>query len=122
MGKPKRKVLVIDDEESVVELLVAAFEEAGFAVATASDAIGAHVVLDDSGPIDLIVTDIRMSGQVDGVTFAQLIAQRHPDIPIIIMSGVSEPDDRDLPAGATFIAKPFRTGQLLDEAKLLLAG
>ena len=121
MARAKRKVLVVDDEEAIVELLVATFEEAGFDVATASNALDAHTVLQDSGSIDLIVTDIRMPGRVDGVVFGQVVAEQHPDIPIIIISGVVEPDDRDVPPGSTFIAKPFRASLRLDEAKLLLA-
>lgn len=121
MAGARRKILVVDDEEGVLDLLVAAFEEAGFDVATAGNAIDAHTVMEDAGSIDLIVTDIRMPGQVDGILFGQVVAQRHPEIPILIMSGLSEPDDRDVPAGATFIAKPFKTEHLLAEARLLLA-
>lgn len=121
MARGKRKVLVVDDEASVLEPLVAIFEEAGFDVATATNALDAHIVLEDSGPVDLVVTDIRMPGRVDGLVFGQVVAEAHPRIPIIIISGQSEPDDRDVPAGATFVAKPFRPSHLLEEAKHLLA-
>ena len=121
-GKVRRKpeVLLVDDEESVLEPLVFAFEEAGFAVATATNALAAHTLLEDSDNIDLVVTDVRMPGSVDGLVFGQVVRQMHPDIPIIVMSGACAPDDRDIPPGVTFIAKPFKTSLLLDEAKLLL--
>lgn len=121
MAKHKQKVLIVDDEQLIIDLLVEAFEEAGFDVATATNAIDAHTVLEDSGGIDLVVTDIRMPGQVDGVVFSQVVAQEHPGLPIILMSGVSEPDDRDVPTGSTFVPKPFRPALLVEEAKLLLA-
>ena len=121
MGKQKPRVLVVDDEELILDQLVMAFEEAGFDVATASNAIDAHTVLEESERISLVVSDISMPGSVDGLLFGTVVAETHPDIPIILMSGVSQPDDRDVPAGATFIAKPFKAALLVEEAKLLLA-
>lgn len=53
--------------------------------------------------------------------FAHVVAEEHPEIPIIIISGVSQPDDREVPPGSTFIAKPFKASLLVEEAKLLLA-
>jgi two-component system, response regulator PdtaR len=120
MARHRFKVLVVDDEELVLETLVDALEEAGFDVATAGNAMDAHTLLEDSGSIDLVVTDVRMPGQVDGLVFGQVVRETRPDLPIIVMSGVSEPDDRDVPAGATFIAKPFKPALLIEEAKLLL--
>jgi DNA-binding NtrC family response regulator len=121
MARQKQRVLVVDDEEMIVEQLVMAFEDAGFDVATASNALDAHTVLEDSGSINLVVTDVRMPGNVDGVVFGHVVAEQHPEIPIIIISGVSQPDDRDVPPGSTFIPKPFKASLLVDEAKLLLA-
>jgi DNA-binding NtrC family response regulator len=120
MAKRKYKILVVDDEPLIIDQLVYAFEEAGFDVATASNALDAHKLLEDSGAVDLVVTDIRMPGHVDGLIFGQVVRDQHPDLPIIVMSGVTEPDDRDVPRGATFVPKPFRTGLMVDEAKLLL--
>ncbi len=117
----KPSVLVVDDDEQILCVLVEAFEEAGFEVGTATNALDAHTVLEDSGEVSLVVTDIRMPGSIDGLLFGHMVAESHPDIPIIIISGVSHPDDRDVPAGATFIAKPFKPALLVDEAKLLLA-
>jgi len=116
----KCKLLIVDDEPLILEQLVLAFEEAGFDVAVAANSLDAHTVLEDSGSIDLVITDVRMPGQVDGLVFGQVVREMHPDLPIIVISGAVEPDDRDVPRGATFVAKPFKTGVLVDEAKLLL--
>jgi DNA-binding NtrC family response regulator len=121
MPRQKRKVLVVDDDEMILDLLVVAFEDAGFDVATATTTSAARTVLNDSAPISLVVTDIRMPGNVDGLMFGHMITEIYPRMPIIIISGVSAPDDRDIPAGATFVAKPFKPDLLVDEAKLLLA-
>ena len=120
MTRHKHKILVVDDEELFLEPLVSALEDAGFDVATATNAIDAHTLLEESGTIDLLITDVKMPGQVDGLVFGQVVHEMHPELPIIVMSGVSEPDDRDVPAGATFIGKPFETALLIDEARLLL--
>jgi CheY-like chemotaxis protein len=120
MAKNKPRVLVVDDDELILALLVDAFEDAGFDVATAANAIDAHTVLEGSGHVDLVVTDIKMPGKVDGLVFGHVVADLHPEIPIIVVSGVTQPDDRDLPPGATFVPKPFKLALLLDEAKLLV--
>lgn len=120
MPKRKSKLLVVDDEQMILDQLVHALEDAGFDVATAGNALDAHTVLEDSGGIDLVVTDVKMPGQVDGLTFGHVVREMHPEIPIIVMSGAVEPDDRDVPPGATFVAKPFKTALLVDEARLLL--
>lgn len=122
MARRKCKLLVVDDEELILEQLASELEDAGFAVATAKDAMAAHRMLESEGDIDLLVTDVRMPGQVDGLLFSQVVHDMHPDLPIIVISGAAEPDDRDVPRGATFIAKPFKTALLVDEAKLLLQG
>lgn len=120
MARRKCKLLLVDDEELILEQLSSDLEEAGFAVVTATTSLDAHRLLEAEGDIDLIVTDIRMPGQVDGLLFSQVVHDMHPDLPIIVISGAAEPDDRDVPRGATFIAKPFKSSLLIDEAKLLL--
>ena len=118
--KRNPRVLLVDDEALILDQLVTAFEEAGFEVATADNALDAHTVLEESEPVSLVVTDINMPGRVDGLMFGSVVSQMHPEIPIIIMSGVLQPDDRDVPPGATFIAKPFSPRLLVEEARLLL--
>ena len=120
MAEEKPCVLVVDDDFQILSLLVDAFEEGGFDVATAKNAIDAHTVLEGSGHVGLVVTDIKMPGRVDGLVFGQVVADQHPGIPIIVISGASEPDDRELPAGATFVSKPFELSALLAEARLLM--
>jgi two-component system, response regulator PdtaR len=122
MAKRKGKLLVVDDEELILEMLSEAFVEAGFEVATARNALDGHATLREHGDIDLVITDVRMPGSVDGLLFSQVVHDQHPDLPIIVISGVTEPDDRDVPRGATFIPKPFKTALLVDEVKLLLRG
>ena len=121
MAKRKLKVLVVDDEEAILELLVMAFEEAGFDVATASNTMDAHTILEESGSISLVVTDVSMPGTIDGVAFGQFVSTVTPEIPILVISGVTQPDDRDLPVGAAFVPKPFKPSLLVDEAKLMLS-
>jgi DNA-binding NtrC family response regulator len=121
MARRKLKVLLVDDEEAILDTLVLAFEEAGYDVATAANATDAHTILEESGAISLVVTDVSMPGSLDGIAFGQFVATTHPAMPLIIVSGVTRPDDRDLPAGATFLAKPFKPSLLVEEARLMLA-
>ena len=118
---PKSRVLIVDDDERILDQLVLAFEEAGFDVATATDASGAHMVLSDNQAISLVVTDIGIRGSVNGLMLGHMVAQSYPEIPIIIISGLARPDDHDVPAGAMFLAKPVSPYLLVQEAERLLA-
>jgi DNA-binding NtrC family response regulator len=121
MPNERSKVLVVDDEDLIVDLLVHAFEEAGFEVATAGNAREAAKALQGGGGISLVVTDISMPGVVDGLLFGHMVVEAHPAIPVIIISGASHPDEGDVPSGARFIAKPFSPALLIREARQLLA-
>lgn len=105
-----KSVLVVDDETAVRGLVKSALERAGLRVLEAQDGIEALRVLDTQKP-DLLLSDIVMP-RMDGVRLAIEVAQRAPDVPILLMSGfTSEPG----PAAQAkdFLRKPFAPGALV---------
>jgi len=73
----------------------------------------AITVLETTARLDLVLTDIQMPGQLDGVDLAQLVIDRWPATAVIVMSaGQRDPGSR-LPGSATFLPKPWTVGQLL---------
>lgn len=110
-----QKVLVVDDEEGIRDLLETTLDMAGFKVFTARDAIEAHGAVIDHAP-DLIILDWMMPG-TSGIELAKRLKQadltRH--IPIIMLTAKSDEDNiiQGLDSGADdYIAKPFSPREL----------
>jgi len=107
-------ILVIDDDESILQLLQMHLSAAGYEVRTAADAISAGYMVLRSPP-NLIITDVNMP-HMDGFEFiAALKADKTlPDIPVIFLTSVEEGDHRGKALGAVgYITKPVRADRLL---------
>ena len=84
----KQVVLVVDDEPVIRMATVQHLEEAGFAVREAASAFQAIVVLrDQDNRVDLVFSDVRMPGHMDGVALSCWIFKNRPNIPVILASG-----------------------------------
>ena len=109
------KILVVDDDESLRELLRMHLASAGYEVSTAPDAISAgYQVL--KHPPDLILSDVNMP-HMDGFEFvAALKADRTlPDIPVIFLTSRDDSDQRCKELGAVgYLTKPVRADRLLE--------
>lgn len=117
-----RKVLVIDDEESIRELIRFNLEMAGFSVELAADGQEGLDKLDDS--IDLVILDLMLP-VLDGLAVCREI-RSHPefkDLPIIMLTARGEEIDRvlGLEMGADdYLTKPFSPRELIARIKAIL--
>jgi DNA-binding NtrC family response regulator len=114
------RVLVVDDEEEVVEILAEFLMEEGFEVVGSRSAEEALAIFrkDD---VDLVVTDVRMPG-IDGVEMAKEMRERKPDIPIIFVSAyVDFSELKGMIEGSfSFFHKPFDLSDILEEVRRYL--
>ena len=111
------KILVVDDEVDLVQMLRTILEKSEYKVATALDGMNA-VVLAQSYRPDLILLDIMMH-EIDGWEVLKLLRMdpRTQRIPVVILSARSHPRDRirALQEGAQdYLSKPFSIQDLLD--------
>jgi len=107
-------ILVIDDDESIRDLLRMHLSAAGYEVNAAPDAIVAGYLVLRSPP-DLIICDISMP-HMDGFEFiAALKADTTlPRIPVIFLTSYNEGDERSKQLGAVgYLTKPVRADKLL---------
>jgi len=107
-------ILVVDDDESIRDLLRLHLSAAGYDVQIAQDAISAGYMVLRSPP-DLIITDINMP-HMDGFEFiAALKSDRSlPKIPVIFLTSVDDGDLRGKELGAVgYVTKPVRADRLL---------
>lgn len=108
------KILVVDDDRNMRELLALHLGSAGYLVNTAEDGIaGGYAVLRERP--DLIITDVNMP-HMDGFEFiAALRADSGVrDIPVIFLTTTEEGEPRGRELGAVgYVAKPIRADKLL---------
>jgi CheY-like chemotaxis protein len=113
-------ILIVESEVLVRQELVDQLSALGLAVVAAADADGAITLLDSHPEIELMLTDIRMSGSMDGVKLAHHVRHRWPPVRIIVASGLATALE-DLPRGSVFLAKPFRPEALAEAVERLTA-
>jgi PAS domain S-box-containing protein len=84
---PKLKVLLVEDDAQVAELVDAMLVELGHTVVRAEDADAALSRLRDGERVDLLLTDVIMPGEKSGVDLARQAVAMRPDLPVILSSG-----------------------------------
>ena len=109
-----RRVLVIDTDECMRELLRLHLEMAGYSAQTAADAITAGFAVLQSAP-DLILCEVDLP-HLDGLEFVAALRAdpAQPRIPVIFVTANTEAHDRAIALGlADYLLKPLRADQLL---------
>jgi len=131
----KEYILVVDDEQSLRQFLEIFLEKEGYEVDTAASleeaeqAIGRNVY-------DLVLTDLRMSGEDDGLKVLRAAIQKNPSTEVVVMTAYAEHksaveamklgaydyvDKEALNLGADCITKPFDLGQMRDFIRKAIA-
>jgi DNA-binding response OmpR family regulator len=116
----KQKVLVIDDEENVCELISLYFEKAGYEVTTSPDGADGIEKARQNRP-DIIILDLMLPG-MDGLDVCKEI-RKSSNVPIIMLTARVDEVDRvlGLEIGADdYITKPFSPRELLARVKAVL--
>lgn len=113
-------LLVVDDDDSVRELLVEYLSGHGFAVRAAADGVAMRAEIERELP-DLILLDLRLPGE-DGLSLARFLRERY-DVAIVMVTASGDIVDRvvGLELGADdYVAKPFDPRELLARIKSVL--
>jgi excisionase family DNA binding protein len=113
----RARVLVVDDEASIRDLLSKTLALAEYDVDTAADATTALDRL-RAAPYDLLIADLRMPG-MDGLTLIRQVKRIRSEMPIIIITGFSTESSAIEAVNlgvAGYLTKPFRVPQVLAAA------
>jgi DNA-binding response OmpR family regulator len=119
MAEPTRKprVLVVDDDAAVRELITVNLELAGFVVASAEDGVAALAAVDAFGP-DLVTLDVMMPRLGGFETLERLRAHpRTASIPVVMVTSRTRAADRaraEELGVAAYVTKPFEPGELVE--------
>jgi DNA-binding NtrC family response regulator len=95
--------------------------EAGHHVIEAFNADEAVIVLQTTMP-DLIISDVKMPGSMDGMGLLALVKGSFPELPVIITSGHSCAEEAKAQGASLFLRKPYLFGVVVGAAENILSG
>lgn len=112
-------VLLVEDEVLIRLMLAEELRGRGLQVLEASNADEAAIILESSLPVQLLFTDIRMPGRMDGVALAKFAQARFPRLKLIIASS-RQPEHPVCDLADAFLAKPYDLGEVIEQVERLL--
>jgi two-component system cell cycle sensor histidine kinase/response regulator CckA len=113
------RILLVEDEDMVRAVAERALARAGYEVTACpggEEGLEALAAQGQGEPFDLVVSDVVMPG-MDGPAMVRAIREKHPDMPVLFMSGYAEEQlrkDIDI-SDMHFIAKPFSVASISDK-------
>jgi DNA-binding NtrC family response regulator len=108
----KDTILVIDDEPLIRTALAETLRRAGFSVVELSEAKEALGHLSEGGAADLVITDLKMPGAIDGLDLVEWLKSALPAMPVIVTTGYHAL--RSQVNGVPVFEKPYRFERLLE--------
>lgn len=119
------RILLVEDESAIRIVASEALRHEGFEVVEARDGDEAARLLDGPDGFDVLFTDVRMPGTLDGVDVAMRLRQRHPATPVLVVSG-GAPHLASRLGGlkppAVFINKPYQLREIVTALNGLTRG
>jgi CheY-like chemotaxis protein len=115
-GGAGRRILVVEDEDGVRDIVSRILTKAGYEVHSAADPRQALQMCQEGAVRpDALLTDVIMPG-MSGTQLAAELRRTRPHLPVLFMSGYTSgpaPGGQEIPADAPLLHKPFQAAQLL---------
>ncbi len=106
-ARPAGTVLVVEDNAEVAAVGRAYFEQLGYQVSHAASAQAAIDMIEGSGEIDLVFSDILMPGGMNGLELADTLRRRFPQIAVLLTTGYSSSAQDAVRRGFDVLQKPY---------------
>ncbi len=120
MGTGRGRILLVDDDEGCCEAYGKVLRNAGFDVATTSRFGEALDILEAERPVDLLLTDIVMPGNVNGIALSRMGRMRRKHLKVVYVTGYNIPG-AEREALGPILMKPVDGDRLLCEVERALA-
>ena len=115
------KVLVVEDDPDVLDVLVESLLLLGYTTIVATDGDSALSALDNTPEVRLLFTDIVLPGGKSGLDIVRAARERRPDVKILCTSGYPNTDPEEIAAlNVPFIAKPYKPKALAKKIRAVL--
>jgi len=121
MTPSRRAALIVDDQPFVGMVASDILKESGYETFHAFDANDATALLREHPEIEIVVTEAKLPGEVNGLELCRQVAAQRPDVQLVV-TAENELPAGDIPNGARVLHKPYASGELktLIAAKSLL--
>jgi CheY-like chemotaxis protein len=121
----RKKVMVVDDEKNVLDLVGMILEVEGYEVSKVNDGIECLDTIEEVNP-DLVLLDVRMPGMNGWIVFKKLKENpRTKDIPVAMLTVMAHPRDEERALNELgvddYITKPFTPDDLVRRVQKLLS-
>ena len=107
-GERHGRVLLVEDEDSVANMVGEMLHELGYDVLRAASAAGALRLLEAERDFLLVFSDMVMPGRMGGMELAREVSRRRPDLPVVLTTGFSEAAAQAREQGFRLLMKPYR--------------
>lgn len=114
-------ILVVEDEALIRMVSADILSEAGFHVLEAENAAEAIAIMEAADHVELVFTDIRMPGRMDGLELATFVHAHWPDVRLLVTSGHVVLSNDEIPDGGRFVNKPYNLQRLVAEVRAIVA-
>jgi signal transduction histidine kinase len=111
-------VLVVEDDPAVRQVAVSTLKSLGFDVEEAETGDAAADMLKKNGQVSLVLSDVRMPGELTGIDLARLVKREWPSVRILLTTGYVDGDDTV--EGLDLLYKPYRATDLAERIQTLL--
>ena len=121
---PSRPAALIVEDQPFVGLVASdILRESGFETFHAFDAKDAAAMLDEHPEIEVIVTEAKLPGDMNGIELCRRVSAERPHVQLVVTAAEEDISAGDMPNGARVLRKPYASGELrtLVAAKSLLA-
>lgn len=116
MVRGTENVVLVDDNDDVRETVAEALKSLGYRVTEAASGDAALNLLESrAGEFDVVVTDVIMPGQLDGLALGRIVRKRWPKLGVLLTTGFGGDADNGLDGGAaefSVLTKPYRKEEL----------
>ena len=86
---PNNRILVVDDEETIREIVSSMLGGAHFQTRQACSGVEALSILESGDEFDLVLSDLMMA-EMDGIALLEKAKERYPDVPIVLVTAVHD--------------------------------
>ncbi|MCA9596270.1 MAG: response regulator [Myxococcales bacterium] len=116
------RVLLVEDQRDLRELLKSGLERRGIQVLACGEAGEARTGLKSSPDIDAVVTDATLREVDDGLDLAREIHETQPDMPVVVVSGSRDVIARAKGVASAVLEKPITAGKLASVLESVTGG